>query len=201
MNRRFRWLRCLAVWLAASAGLGAVATLAAPTAGVSVAGPFDVALVRLASVALLACAGWGWVVATLVVASAVRGSVSRVPAPAVVRRLLLAACGTALSTGMAAGLATPALAAGGGSSLAGLPFPDRAVAAQPRHRPVETVTVGPVDTLWSLAASRLPADASEATIATACRRLYQLNRAVIGDDPDLIQPGQRLALPPGERHA
>lgn len=196
MNRRFRLIRCLAVWLVASAALAAVAALAAPTAGVGLAGPFDEVLVRLASLALLACAGWGWAVTTLVVAGAVRGFVSRVPAPAAVRRLLLAACGTALS----AGLAAPALAAQSGPSLAGLPFPERAVSA-PAHRPAAgTATVRPGDSLWSLAASRLPAGASATAVATECRRLYQLNRAVIGDDPDLIEPGQRLALPPGERH-
>lgn len=198
MIGRSRWVRCLLVWLLASLALGAVAGLALPTARPSVTGPFDQLVVRLASVALLACAGWGWIVATLVVAGVLRGATSRVPAPAVVRRLLLSACGAALSTGLATGAVgggvAPALA--DGPSLAGLPFPDRAVATAHPH-PATIVTVRPGDTLWSLAADHLRAGADDREIADACRHLYQLNRAAIGDDPDLIEPGLRLAVPEG----
>ena len=37
--------------------------------------------------------------------------------------------------------------------------------------------------------------ARDDAIGRVCSRLYELNRAVIGDDPDLIRPGQRLRLP------
>jgi nucleoid-associated protein YgaU len=52
------------------------------------------------------------------------------------------------------------------------------------------------DTLWDLAARSLPADADPAAIAGACTRLWRANRAVVGDDPDLIRPGTILRLPP-----
>jgi nucleoid-associated protein YgaU len=55
--------------------------------------------------------------------------------------------------------------------------------------------VRPGDTLWRLAAGLLPEDADTGAVASLCARLYELNRAVIGDDPDLIRPGQRLRVP------
>ena len=49
--------------------------------------------------------------------------------------------------------------------------------------------------LWSIAAHRLPPDSTDADIDTAWRAWYLANEEVIGDNPDLIQPGQQL-LPP-----
>jgi nucleoid-associated protein YgaU len=76
------------------------------------------------------------------------------------------------------------------SALAGLPMPDRAHGrAHPRHREVaEVVTVHAGDSLWSIAEDQLGA-------GDRWREVYALNRAVIGTDPDLIQPAQRLRLP------
>lgn len=51
------------------------------------------------------------------------------------------------------------------------------------------------DALWLLAAHRLGAGASEHAITQYWPRIFAANRAVIGDDPDLIQPGQQLRLP------
>jgi nucleoid-associated protein YgaU len=51
------------------------------------------------------------------------------------------------------------------------------------------------DSLWSLAAGDLPADSSDALVATRWRAIYAANRSVIGPDPDVIVPGQRLVLP------
>jgi hypothetical protein len=53
------------------------------------------------------------------------------------------------------------------------------------------------DTLWGIAARHLSADASVAEIAAEWPRWYEANRRVIGTDPDLIRPGQRLR-PPAE---
>jgi nucleoid-associated protein YgaU len=83
--------------------------------------------------------------------------------------------------------------------LDGLPLPDRqsgAGAAAPA-RPAATarIEVRPGDSLWQLAAGLLPADADASAVASLCARLYHINRAVIGDDPDLIRPGQRLRVP------
>ncbi|MET4223561.1 hypothetical protein [Oerskovia enterophila] len=52
------------------------------------------------------------------------------------------------------------------------------------------------DTLWSLAERRLGSEASDAQVAAECRRWFDVNRDVIGDDPDLIKPGQILSAPP-----
>ncbi|OCI31676.1 LysM peptidoglycan-binding domain-containing protein [Oerskovia enterophila] len=52
------------------------------------------------------------------------------------------------------------------------------------------------DTLWSLAERRLGPEASAAQVATECGRWFDANRDVIGDDPDLIKPGQILSAPP-----
>lgn len=61
--------------------------------------------------------------------------------------------------------------------------------------PEDVVTVRQGDSLWSLAARHLGPEASERDIARAWPRWYALNTDVIGDDPDLIRPGQQLRIP------
>lgn len=61
-----------------------------------------------------------------------------------------------------------------------------------------TVVVEPGDSLWALAARHLPSSATDAEIAAAWPSWWSANRSVIGDDPDLLHPGQRLQ-PPGPR--
>ncbi|GGL85955.1 hypothetical protein GCM10011594_02070 [Nakamurella endophytica] len=51
------------------------------------------------------------------------------------------------------------------------------------------------DTLWAIAARHLPADAGDARIDAEWRRWYVANRDVVGPDPELILPGQRLRPP------
>ncbi|WP_435736663.1 hypothetical protein V5D56_18115 [Cellulosimicrobium sp. PMB13] len=51
------------------------------------------------------------------------------------------------------------------------------------------------DTLWGIAARSLPADATDADVAAAVRQWHAANAAAIGDDPDLIRPGQVLVAP------
>lgn len=65
--------------------------------------------------------------------------------------------------------------------------------AQPAD--ARAVLVRPGDSLWDLAAARLGADGTLAQTAAAWPRWYAANRAVIGADPDLIKPGQRLTPP------
>ncbi|MCI0688652.1 MAG: LysM peptidoglycan-binding domain-containing protein [Sporichthyaceae bacterium] len=57
------------------------------------------------------------------------------------------------------------------------------------------ITVAAGDTLWDLTAALLGPGAANADIAAAWPRLYHANQAVIGDNPDLIQPGQHLSPP------
>lgn len=74
---------------------------------------------------------------------------------------------------------------------------------QTRAAPSAEVVVRSGDTLWSLATRQLQeldrTDAhgtiEDATVARAWPVWYELNRDVIGSDPDLLLPGQRLRVP------
>jgi hypothetical protein len=186
--------------------------------------PFDRDLVWLcAAVVLLGCA-WLWLAMTLVTLEAVRGRTGSTPGvPDVVRRWVLSACGVAVAGGLAAGLCGPAGATPGRlhqddlrrspALVAGLPLPDRAADALPggarmsvgpvrddprsgpERRPAPTVVVHPGDTLWDIARRALPPGAGDEQIAARWREIYEVNRAVVGRDPDLIRPAQRLRLP------
>lgn len=59
----------------------------------------------------------------------------------------------------------------------------------------QEVVVRAGDSLWSIAARHLGADASDAEIAAAWPRWYASNTDVIGADPSLILPGQALRVP------
>ena len=50
------------------------------------------------------------------------------------------------------------------------------------------------DSLWSLATSIL-GSAAEARVAHLTEQLFVTNRRVVGADPDLIHPGQKLSVP------
>ncbi|HWB65202.1 MAG TPA: LysM domain-containing protein [Mycobacteriales bacterium] len=63
------------------------------------------------------------------------------------------------------------------------------------------VVVRPGDTLWGIAASRLGGHPSDANIAAAWPRWWHANRQVIGPDPNLIHPGQRLRPPAPTRRS
>ena len=51
------------------------------------------------------------------------------------------------------------------------------------------------DTLWDIARRHLGPDATDAEVATAWPAWHEANRAVVGDDPELIMPGQILRPP------
>ncbi|MEO6998039.1 MAG: hypothetical protein ABI112_08150 [Terracoccus sp.] len=61
--------------------------------------------------------------------------------------------------------------------------------------PIEHVTVRRGDSLWTIVARHLGSGASDAEIAHEWPRWFAANAAVIGDDPDLIFPGQQLVAP------
>jgi resuscitation-promoting factor RpfA len=71
----------------------------------------------------------------------------------------------------------------------------RAPTTAPRASHPEAVVVTRGDTLWSIAAEHLPADAAPDDVAAAWPDWYEANAALIGADPDHIEPGQRLAVP------
>lgn len=60
-----------------------------------------------------------------------------------------------------------------------------------------TVTVHVGDCLWDLAAKYLDPAASMSEVATAVVAWWRTNQAVIGDDPNLLYPGQELVVPQG----
>lgn len=62
---------------------------------------------------------------------------------------------------------------------------------------IEHVTVHRGDCLWVIAARHLGPEATDSEIAQEWPRWYAANRALIGDDPDLIHPGQQLVPPTG----
>lgn len=74
---------------------------------------------------------------------------------------------------------------------AGPPEPPEPPAARPAQG---TVTVRPGDTLWSIAADTV-SDDSPGTIAAVWPQIYEANRDVLTDDPDLIHPGAELRIP------
>jgi nucleoid-associated protein YgaU len=53
--------------------------------------------------------------------------------------------------------------------------------------------------LWSIVARHLGPDVSDGEIARAWPAWFEANRAVVGDDPDLLRPGQVLRAPEGVR--
>lgn len=224
LGTRARLLRCTLVWSTGSAGLAGAALAAGQAAaeactllrtGAFGRLPLDRALADLAAGVVVACALWGWLAMSATVLDAVRIGVHTVDRagrtgcrlPPGVRRLVLAACGVALVSATA----SPTLAADGGQRahhgvalLSGLPLPDRAVAParspdalrHPASRR-RIVVVTPGDSLWSIAEDHLPPGASDRRITTRWRAVYAANRARVGPDPDVIEPGQRLLLPPG----
>lgn len=73
-----------------------------------------------------------------------------------------------------------------------------APALRPTSTTSDTLTVRRGDTLWSIAAAHLGPGATDAEVAAEWPRWYEANRAVIGDDPDEIVPGQQLRAPLAE---
>ena len=169
---------------------------------------FPTALVALGTLVALALSAWVLLVSALVLAGASSRLVGAVT-PRVLRHAILVGAAGAL-------VISPAHAEQAGSpdtgvrhSVSGLPLPDRPESRSPRTptpRPdvpppvtdpagAGAVEVVPGDTLWAIASRALPADATDARIAAATRAWHRANREVIGDDPDLIVPAQRL-IPP-----
>lgn len=168
---------------------------------------FDDLVVLAATAALALVSLWGLAVVVAVLVEALTdgrlSTAARIGCPPQAQRVLLGlfvallTVTTVPATAQASarpepvtldGLSLPGRVTGDGAG------PERAHDQDPaRARPgLHTVAVG--DTLWRLAARGLPTGASDAEIARAVRDLHGLNRTVIGPDPDLLRPGQRLLL-------
>lgn len=199
--------RPVIVWTAVTVA-AAVAITSTPGAWSAVTprgttGDVDDMLVAVCASGLAAALGWLWVVTTATVVGLLAGR--EASEGGATRRLVLVACGAAVLAGTAA----PSLAAGGGDGpelLVGLALPERAVApAVHRDRRATTApsssevgsgaevyVVRPGDSLWSIARSH-PLDTT--TLDHRWRSIWAANRNEVGDDPDLIIPGQALRLP------
>ncbi|MFC6287535.1 LysM peptidoglycan-binding domain-containing protein [Nocardioides sp. GCM10027113] len=198
--------RCLLVWLALTATTAGVlgtllphlrAEAASSPPAATGAGAFTDLLVLACEAALACCTLWWWLAATAVVLEARRGRTGGCHGrglPRLLVRALVAACGVAAVS--AGPLVLPAQATAPTASA------DRTGAGPATAltrvslmvaRPV--VVVRPGDTLWRLAEQSLAAGATDAAVDRRWRRIHALNRDVIGSDPDLVRPAQRLRLP------
>jgi hypothetical protein len=206
--------RCLLVWLLATAAALLTVSWTAPDLGDAIAAlhadglagqPFDRLVVWLAAGALAGCATWAWAVTGVVVVQALAGR-PRAAArgvPPWLRTAVLLACGLAVVG--AGGTAHAQHARDDGARdehrevLAGLPPPERVLGGV---RPAPSLPPEPVvhvvrsgDSLWDIAAADLGGRPDTARVAAHWHRIYRLNRTVIGTDPHLIHPGQRLRMP------
>ncbi len=214
-------LRCLLVLVTVTGGSTALVGLLVPDllalgtaarSGALAGIPYDEVLVGVCEVAVTGCAVWLWLATAAVASDAARGRTSgHRGVPDAVRRVVLTACGVAL----VGALGAPAHAGDevGSSPVEGLPLPDRATttthvsqvfaraashqdtAGTPSWRQPAVVVVQPGDTLWAIARADLPPHATDGAVALRVRSIHQTNRAVIGTDPDLIRPDQRLRMP------
>ena len=187
----------------------ALATLANATT-VSVASrPEDVVL---AAAGLLGWVVWAWGALGLLLTAAspapgVYGTLARGLSRVVLPASLRTAAGLALGAGLV--VAAPGAAAAPAADPVGVAVPDwptggpAATTPAPPDWPVAAANpdghlVVPGDCLWRIAEDRLRqtgADPTDADVAIAVGRWWTANAAVIGPDPDLLQPGQVL-LPP-----
>lgn len=195
-----RTARPYAVWLGVTAAAAAAAHTVPGTwraaADASASETIPHVLVAACATGLALSLAWLWLVTSVTVAEVVTGSVPRSGGAA--RRLVLLACGAAV----VAGTALPAQASSGDGVevLVGLPLPERAVAPATSGRPgtpaaaptADAYVVRSGDSLWSIARAH-PAPAGD--VETRWRAIWRHNRDVVGDDPDLIHPGQALRLP------
>ena len=148
---------------------------------------FPAAVLALVSLVTAAIALWAVVVVALASIPACRGL-----AVALTPRILRGV----LSVGVSSALAVPAAHAED-RGVDGLRLPDRPTVAAPAE-PTAEVVVRAGDTLWAIAQADLGRSADDASTVRAVERWHAANTHVIGPDPDLIHPGQRLT-PPKDR--
>lgn len=169
----------------------------------------------VAAAALLAWALATWLAVTVLVTAAgqlpgvagrLAGAGARRIAPAAIRRAVEVTLGLTVAVGVlgaapASAASSPAAAT---TNVAGASATEPSAARPdldwPRGAPpAEPVLVRPGDSLWRLAAQQLQAAGtptpSQAQVAQAWPSWWSANRSLVGDDPDLIQPGMRLSPP------
>jgi nucleoid-associated protein YgaU len=146
---------------------------------------FPAAVLALISLLTVLVCAWALLLTVLGSIPALRG-VAIAVTPRILRGVLFA--------GVAGAIAVPAAQADD-RGVDGLRLPDRPlIAGSVEPAPNQsTVIVQSGDTLWAIVRDRLGPNADVATTAHGVDRWHVANREVIGPDPDLIHPGQRLA--------
>ena len=159
--------------------------------------------------------GLGWLAVVIVTSAAtalpgMAGSLAarvvRWVTPLTLHRAVLAALGVGVVAGLTGPVPAAAMPAGSASPapiVGALPLPvpgtanGRSDAVATAGQPPAVVIVARGDCLWRIAARALPAASARSTVAVAAAWpvWYRTNRAVIGANPDLIYPGQRLTNP------
>ena len=88
------------------------------------------------------------------------------------------------------------------ATVSALPVSDAQIqnnAAMPQqqltYEPATLRAVNPGDSLWVISQQRLEPDPDPEQIMNEVGRIYELNQDLIGNDPNLIFPGQELLLP------
>ena len=181
--------------------------LAAPGAALRQSGP-DVVLAEVSATLLWLVAAWLAIglVATLLAATPgvvgrLFGAASRKLLPSALRRVIAGSAGLSVLLAPVPAAVAATAAPVRHFVATTLPAPVWPGAATPDSRsdptppPAPSVRVRPGDSLWLIAAHRLGRGADAADIAASWPRWYAANRAVIGDNPDLIRPGQLLTAP------
>jgi nucleoid-associated protein YgaU len=151
---------------------------------------FPAAVLALVTLVTLGLAAWALLVVVLASVPSLRGFAVALT-PRILRGVVLA--------GVAGALTVP-VAHAEDRGVDGLRLPDRPlVAASELQRVQHTVLVRRGDTLWSIAQAHFGSHAELATTARAVEQWHDTNHDVIGPDPDLIHPGQRLDPPSKDR--
>lgn len=93
--------------------------------------------------------------------------------------------------------APPVLARGSAAAPAPAPGSTASPALTAARGPsaIADVVVVRGDSLWAIAERHLPAGAPASAVAAEWPRWWALNHAVVGDDPDVLLPGQVLRAP------
>ena len=151
---------------------------------------FPAAVLALVTLVTLGLTAWALLIVLLASIPALRGLAVALT-PRILRGVVFA--------GFAGALTVPGAHAED-RGVDGLRLPDRPhVAASEPQRLQYTVVVRRGDTLWDIAQTHLGSHAALATTTRAVERWHDTNRDVIGSDPDLIHPGQRLVPPSKDR--
>lgn len=174
------FLRTLAL-LVATVSLTAIATRDLMSCWAQRSSGLGILFEAGAATTLFLVGSWLSIVLAAVLIAFVTGNLGRLPCPRSWRPVIALCCGL----GAAFVIAAP-------GATASTPTDTRAGHLPSLARPESaTIPVTAGDSLWTIVSARHPHDPA-ATIARRVRQLHLANLAVIGDDADLIHPGQQL---------